>query len=303
MGDIEKKLYAYKQQMLNELLALKDIQYVDLNEMQERKILRSLLNMPIDDQSLLIFKNYYNYTFEEIGDLLDIQNPKGEYLYLNSVLSEILEIDNKFISDYSMVKISELLAQKTNQEVFSEIDDKVTTENKSKKALIFKQFNNKKVVHFVVCILLGVSVLFSANAFAEGKLFKWVITTFEKYSSFNIGDENKVDKGDLKVEISYIPEGFELHKKANNPDSDIYYYKKDKEYFVIRFVYSDIDLLLNTEGSVKEETVLDGEKIIFWEKDNSNYFVLNKDHVGCLIYGNIDKDEAIKIYNGVSIKK
>ncbi len=115
MGNIKKNIEAYKQKLLNELLELKDIEYFDLSECEEKRVLELLFNMPADIQSLLIFKNYYKHTFSEIEDILGIENPEGEYLYLNSVLSEILEMEDKFISEKSMMKVSNLLAEKVNK--------------------------------------------------------------------------------------------------------------------------------------------------------------------------------------------
>ncbi len=303
MGDIQKKMMNYKQKMLNELLELKDIEYFDLGEMEEKKVLELLLNMPFDNQNLLIFKNYYKHTYDEIKDILGIENPEGEYLYLNSVLSEILEVKEKLISENSMTKVSNLLAEKINEANCKEVDIEFKSDKKEKKIVRFNYFYTNKVASFLICILFGTFVLFSANAFADGKIFEWIAETFDKYTSFSISEENIIDKGNSDIKIKYVPEGFKLDKQVNNLDSDIYYYKKDKEHFIIRFIYNDIDLLLNSEDSVKETIEINGEKIIFWEKDNRNYFVLNKNNIGCLIYGSIDKDEAIKIYNEISISR
>ncbi len=303
MGNIKKNMEAYKQKMLNELLELKDIEYFDLSESEEKRVLELLLNMPFDTQSLLIFKNYYKHTFAEIGDILGIENPKGEYLYLNSVLSEILEMEDKFISEKSMIKVSNLLAEKVNEANCKEFDIEFKSEKQEKKVVRFKYFYTKKVASFAIVILLGISLLFSANAFADGKIFEWVVITFEKYSSFNIGEENVVNKDTLDIKITYIPEGLELDKQSNNSGLDVYYYKNNNESLLIEFVYDDINIYLNTEDSIQNNFEIDGNKIIFWQKGKSNFFVFNKNGVGCQICGSLEKDEFIKIYNGISIKK
>ncbi len=143
-------------------------------------------------------------------------------------------------------------------------------------------------------------MLFSTNAFADGKIFEWMVETFEKYSSFSISEENTVDKDELDIEIRYIPEGFELDKQVNDSYLDMYYYLDDDKYLVVQFIYQDINTLLNTEDAVIEEFEIDGIKAKFWQKNQTNFIVSSKNNVGCQMYGTIDKEELIKIYKGIS---
>ena len=303
MGDIQEKMMNYKQKMLNELLELKDIEYFDLSESEEKRVLELLLNMPFDNQSLLIFKNYYKHTFDEIKDILGIENPKGEYLYLNRVLSEILEREDQFISENSMTKVSYLLAEKVNEANGKEFDIESKSKKQEKRIVRFKYFCTKKATSFAIVFLLGTLVLFSVNAFADGKIFEWIVESFEKYSSFIISEENRVDKSHSDIEITYIPEGFELDNMVLSENLDMYYYRKDSEYLIVKFVYDKVDSLLNTENGEKETFDIDGNKIFSWKKEDKNYYIFNKDDIGCQVYGNIDKDELIKIYNGIFINQ
>ncbi len=303
MNDINKIMLAHKARIIKELLALKDIEYVDLNETQEKQLLQSLLHMPFDRQSLLIFKHYYQHSVAEIADILDIENPEGEYLYLNSILSEILELDDKFISEKSMIKLSQELAKKVNEEIKKDFEEYQATHKQQNKTPQFKGLYGKRAASFFIAILLGTSILFGANAFADGKIFQWVIHTFEKYSEFNIGEENEVDKSNFDIAITYIPDGFTLEDDFTSNSADTYYYTNTESILVIQLIYKNINTSLNTEGAVIEDFKIDGNKAKYWQKDDAHFIVTSKNGVGCQIFGNIDKEEAIKIYKGINLEK
>ncbi len=303
MSDIQKKLHTYKQQMLNELLALKDIEYLELNQAQEAKILESLLNMPADRQNLLMFKNYYQHSFAELKDILDIENPEGEYLYLNSILAEILELDGKFIAEKSIVKVSKMLAEKVNQVSHYELKLEIESNKRAKQHARFGRFFSNKVASFAICFIVLVSALFGANAFADGKIFEWLVSPFEKYSTFTIDEENEVDKNDFTIEINYIPDGFEYKDGMKSESLDTYYYTNGDDVLVIDLVYKKINSNMNTEGATIEDIEIDGVKAIYWQKDDTYFIVTSKNGVGCQIFGDPGKDELIEVYRGLSIER
>ncbi len=301
MANLRENMIVYRKNRLEELAKRTDFKYVDLNNEQEEKLLDTILNMSIDRQNLIIFKNYYNHSFEEIEDILDIQNAKGEYLNLVGVLSGILDLDNEMISDNTMKKISTISARKINKETNKEFERDLKRRDNVRKILKFSSVLSNKAAVIFISFLIGFSVLVGANAYAEGRIFEWIVKTFEEYTSFNIAEENIVNKEDVSIKIGYIPEGFELKKKTLSNSSDIYYYKNKNKLLIINFLYDNVNTGLNTENVVQKEFELDDMKVITWEKENINYFVLNIKGVGCLIYGNISREEFIKIYNDISL--
>ncbi len=296
---IRENMIAYRKNRLEELAKRTDFNYVDLSNEQENQLIESILNMSIEIQNLLIFKNYYNHSFNELEDILEMENAKGEYLNLVCVLSEILELDDKVISNNSMKKVCKQVAQKINEEINKEFEFSKKTKERS----VFKviSFINKRVASIVLILLIGSSMLVGANAYANGKIFEWIINTFEEYTSFNISEENKLNKKDVDIEIVYIPNGFEFRNKTVSDSADIYYYKNGKKHLIIKFIYDSIDTGLNTENTLRDEFELGSVKVITWEKAKQKYFIAQKNGIACQIYGNITKDEFIEIYNNISI--
>ncbi len=306
MADFRAKMIAYRKSRLEKLAEKTDFRYIDLTAKQENQLFLSILNMPIEYQNLLIFKNYYNHSFAEIEDITGIENAKGEYLNLVGVLSENLNIDNAIISDSSMQKVCQKAAEKINEDIrkdFEQLNDELKPVSDNRKVVKVTTTLSRKVASIAIFFLISSALLVGANAYAQGKIFKWIANTFEKYTSFHIAEENTVNKDNVTIIIGYIPEGFELKKKNLSDSTDIYYYKNKNKRLIINFLYDSINTALNTENAVQEEFELDDIKVITWEKDMKNYYVFSKEGVGCQIYGNIDKEDFIEIYNGISLKR
>ncbi len=304
MADIRAYMIENRKNRLEKLAEKTDFRYIDLTAQQENRLFLSILSMPIENQNLLIFKNYYNHSFAEIEDITGIENAKGEYLNLLGILSEKLNIDSAMISESSMQKVCQRVAEKINEEImkdFEQFNKELKPASNDRKRAKFTSVFSSKVASIALIFLISSALLVGANAYAQGKIFKWIVKTFEEYTSFNIAEEDTFNKDAVSIEIGYIPEGFELKKKTIIDSMDMYYYKNGKKQLIIKFLYNNVDSGLNTENMVQEEFELDNIKVITWEKENKHYFVLNVNGIACQIYGDITKDEFMKIYNDISL--
>ncbi len=299
MENLKKQMKNYKNQVSNDLLNEKNIEYIDLNDMQEADVLNSILNMPEDEQNILIFKNYYNHSFEEIGDIFDIENAKGEYLFLVVFLSELINTDGKIISDSSMIKVCNKVAKIINDEINLDYEKF----KKHEKKLHYRKMFTKKIASYIILFVVVSFILVLADTYAEGKIFDWVVNTFKEYSSFSTNNNEEVSKNNINKKIGYIPKGFTLDNTVLKNNMDIYYYKKDKKFLVINFVYDDKKSFLNTENAIIEEFDLDGLNVTYWEKENVKYFLFVKNEIGCQIYGHISKEEGIDILENITLEK
>lgn len=298
MDDIKESIKAYRKYRLSKLVELTDVDFIDLTTSQEDQLLEIILNMPIEKQNLLIFKNYYNHSFDEIEDIFNMENSEGEYLHLVGSLSELLNLDKACISSSSMKKVCERVAIIINEEIDNEYEKFIRKD----KVLIFNSFFSKKFISSVASVVIICILFIGVNTYAEGRLFNWIVEKFRKSTSFNITKENEIDKNSLNIEITYIPDGFELNNSTLLKDSDTYYYVNKDKFLVMVFVYEEVSIQLDTENVDQREIEIEGKKIITWQKGNENYYVLDKYGVGCQIYGNIDEEELIKIYKGILIK-
>ncbi len=302
MSDIKKRMIESRKNRLLNLSKKTDFIYKDLTNNQE-ELLKYILNLSEDRQNLLLFKNYYNNTFDEIEDIFDIENAKGEYINLVCILSENLSIENAIISDNSIKKVCERAAIEINNEIMKDFNVYVDTETSqipnTKRTLKILKSINRKVASVILFIFISSALILGSNAYAQGKIFEWIANNFEKYTSFNIVEENKINKNEVEIEIAYIPVGFKLDKKTIKNSVDIYYYKHKDKHIVIKIIYDRLKTGLNTENKNIEEFDIEGNKIKTWEKSSENYFVFTKCEIAYQIYGSIDKDEFIKIYDGI----
>lgn len=186
-------------------------------------------------------------------------------------------------------------------EDFEKFNKELKPADNDRKRPKFTSIFRSKVAGIALIFLISFALLVGANAYAQNRIFKWIVNTFDEYTSLNIAEEDTFNKDAVSIKIGYVPEGFELKKKTLSRGVDTYYYKNENKQLIIKFLYDSINTGLNTENAVQEEFELDDIKVITWKKEMKNYFVFSKDGIGCQIYGDITKDEFIKIYNDISL--
>lgn len=305
MSTVKKHLEAARAKRLETLAKKDDFILRDLSVEQEETLLESILQMPVEKQNLLLFRHYYHHSFEEIDELLSLEHAKGEYMNTILVLSEQLGLEGDMISEESLNRVCKSTAEKINEKLFEDLEYFYEMEQKGKTVLhqaIKINSWGKRVAVFFLCVLVSASVLFGANAYAQGKLVKWIVNHFEKYSSFQISEEDAIDKKNLDIEIGFVPDRFVLADEFLNESEDLYYYENPTDILAIVFVYQKISGGLNTENAKIETFTLDQNEVITWENKGVNFFVLSKNGVGIQILGDITKEEFLKIYEGIVIQ-
>lgn len=295
MRDISENMKTYKRHRYEKIINYNNYQTVNLSSCQEKDLIKAILNLPIDRQNLLVFYKYYKHSFDEIEEILDIENPNGEYLHLVIILSEIIGLNTCIISNNSMEKVCKEIVKISKIKLDSDLNYLNMKPNVNK--------FTKKRYSIVATIFLFFALLLGVDAYANGKVFEWVVSTFEKYSVFNVDNENVIDKDNLTIKMTYIPNNFILEDKSLSESIDHYYYVYDDKFLAILFVYEDTSIYIDTENAEKNEFDINENHIITWKKESENYFVFSKGDVGCQVYGNIEKEEFIKVYNGIFIEK
>lgn len=303
-----KILESHKFQRL-QALSKRDFEYRDLSEEEILKLSELIANLPVDKQSLLIFKYYYRNSYEEMGELLSIAEPEFEIIYLNSVLSQILEMNDKLISASSMEKASSLAAERINQDIMDDFQEYAeAVDEKEIPSLKAREFKGPyswktRTAHTFIYSFIVLFILIGANTFANGKIFEWFIQTYEKYTSFEVESETELTHEDFGFVIGYVPEGFKLEEEHEDESTEAFRYVKGKSYFCVTIYLDDkVSSFMNSEGASISEFMLDGSKVYFWEREGKSYFTSSKYAHGLQIFGDISKEEAILIYRGIGIK-
>jgi hypothetical protein len=90
---------------------------------------------------------------------------------------------------------------------------------------------------FLISIIFLGTVTLSASAELRERFFDWVITTYEKYSSFGITsaeDDALPDLSRLRVFYAYLPEGFVYKEESiNNASYQVVYENQDNEQLIL----------------------------------------------------------------------
>lgn len=169
---------------------------------------------------------------------------------------------------------------------------------------LFDKMRNGKYHRFTkntIKILLIAAILLSitTTALAVPSCREYIIKTLFDYSAYNLVDEgNSIDVDCLKV--NYIPDDFLMTKKFISKDMYSYSYKNGKYYFSVDKYSVNSQFNIDTEDYDYEKISVDGKEGIFYKADQSeNSVIFNNGSFIFIVYGNISKDEIIKISQGL----
>ena len=132
----------------------------------------------------------------------------------------------------------------------------------------------------------------------------------EKYSLVGYGDVRDAEQSDLSTEmvhydipfLAYIPDGFEINRYNITSKSMLMKIINQDKY-----IYLSLDKVLNraidTEDMDYVHEKINGRDVLFHYKDDCNAYVLNLNEEILDIFGNISKEELVKIIEGINYEK
>lgn len=148
-------------------------------------------------------------------------------------------------------------------------------------------------------VIVAATGIFSVDAW-RASFLNFMSGVQKENTDYNFDDGENQYYFDGKLGIGYIPEGFEITKNTQIEESMFLKFENLKQYFDL--IVSDIngDFSIDTEGEVIENLDLNGIEAIFAYRDNIKILIWNDNSYSYTLYGNIDKNELIKI--GKSVK-
>lgn len=314
--NLQKSLQIYYKEEIKKIS--KDIKkYPSKNlSLEEKKILvEKILLLPIENQTLLLSKYIYKESPEEVERIFYIKDPKESLDYTIYLLSKILGLENYIISDESLESACRQLVKVQTKEIESMKNvekpkySKAFKENMKKLGIKTETtFVNilKKVAVFFLIVSTSLTLFFSINVEAREKFFDWIIEDHGDFSIFTPENIENRDMEQLKIDdlkINYIPEGYELVDIQKGKINKIYTYKnKSDNYFRItlsELIESYGTNAYDTEDAILEEIKINGHDGYIW-RHNEYMLIWQQNGIECFIYGNISREEIIKIAEYIS---
>ena len=202
-----------------------------------------------------------------------------------------------------------------------ELDDKVEKLIKSyNRRLNCEKFtkNAKRISQraaiIVVCIIAVSAVLISSVDALRVRFLNLFIDTGEEYSKIKVTDNSNLQNQNENMKIlsesedlknCYVPEEFLVQKIIKQVDTVTILFKTSDSKSLVFEQSSDLkkDYMIDTENAVKERVTVQGQEAVIVEKDNTEILFWNNGEKVFNLYGQISKEEILKIAESLYQKK
>lgn len=156
-----------------------------------------------------------------------------------------------------------------------------------------------KAVRIILVAAILCSLLLTAFVIPSSREF--ILENFDRYSMYKITENNK-NSLNGKMNVGYIPEGFEL-EGAGIVDKIVLFKYKDEngELFTVLKSASSMEIFFDTENFVSEEIVDNNVTYIYCQdNENINNLIWTKNDYAYRIDGTLSKEELVKIAKNVN---
>ena len=291
------------------------ITYRILRDDEIEELVEKISLLPERDKFLLFFRFSLGASPNDIKSTLEIDHPRGNYLYIQKLLSNLMGLENLWISNSSIEKATNILFERENLELENiEINNNLKLSKQYKDKIrsmgIGKSINKvtilKRVAAFFLVLALSFSVLMATNVQARQLVFGWVIETFPEYSRFQFyPEDDDVVEVDLEdIEINYIPEGYELVEDFKGHTMRVLEYQFDDAKVRVGFYYAAKGASsYDTEDAEIDIIDFRNTEAFLWQRDDFTFLVWEENGLKIDILGNISIEEALKIGESIEIKK
>ena len=156
-----------------------------------------------------------------------------------------------------------------------------------------------KAVRIIFVAAILCSLLLTAFVIPSSREF--ILENFDKYSMYKITENNK-NSLNGKLDVGYIPEGFELEGMEIVDKNVLSKYKnKNGEFFTVSKSSSATEIFFDTENFVSEEIVDNNVTYIYCQdNENINNLIWTKNDYAYRVSGTLTKEELLEIAKNVN---
>ncbi len=213
---------------------------------------------------------------------------------LDSALAKMAAEPDPELPDDEPVEFSEEHKNKIEQ-IFNRA-------KKRERKLMFR--NNVKraaICAAVLILLLGITAM-SVGA-VRNRILNFIHNIEETNAKIGISNElTEETYSDENITLNYIPYGFSLENKyAGNTIAELKF-SNNKQYFSVIVVDEYGKDTIDTENAEIQRIEINGTDCYYIENEKGISLVLYNNNKICIIQGDIEKDEIIKIAQNLEIK-
>lgn len=273
---------------------------VNLEKKQQNELFEKILLLPPKGMFVLFSQFCFHFKPSETETFLQIENVKGYLIYYEKLLSDIMGLEEgQLISNESMKCACKTALNEYIKKEFYADDGRIILHQPRKKVGIKNLA--KKVAVAAIIATMSFSTMMVTNAEFRERVISWAIETFEKYSIFELQNNETKTVEDLQKYVpSYIPDGFQLDNTITQPSLIFLEYSNENLDFInILMCMSDTRVYTDTEGIHIEELAMFGSTAYYYNKDGVENLIFDKDGFHFEVYGSINKNDLIRVAEGI----
>ena len=223
-------------------------------------------------------------------------------------------LTDEMIKDALYLYYREKIEEEYPDEVTREYDFDAKHERKMQKLLrmhkkpYYKMINTvgKRVAIIILTVLVLLSTAtFSVKALRE-PVVRFIITTYEKFSSLVFGSEGVEDipkEIEEFFEPTYVVEGYgEDNRFRSSIENMVTYRNADKEYTFKQYTLDSSERIVDTEDANYSIVEMGAGTAYYFEKYAESNLVWEDGNYGYFVGGDISREDAIAIAKSVAKK-
>lgn len=174
-----------------------------------------------------------------------------------------------------------------------------------RKARIEKKLKAARKIAFrAACIIVAFLTVSAFAVFSVEALRNRVLNFFfDKDAPNSVYRVNAEGYSDDVIDISYVPEGFEVSEREIYKTRIILLFENGTDYFSVTVRNLSSTSSIDTEKSYSEEIIINGIKALYTENENIRTILFEDERYSYTIFGNLSLKELQKIAKNVKTKK
>lgn len=265
----------------------KDGKYVDLSSPELRALVQLILSLPQQDQELLFGKNCFHLPMETIEEIYGIQDAETTYAACRKLLSVCVGCrEGEWISERTLQEACRLA-----------VHEYVRQEFVPRKKKLFRT-----AMMIAAAMLLSSVIVFGNDYRVRDKMLTSMSEYFEVYPSPYFKKDPDAVQDKLKsYEIAHLPRRMSQSGFLEGEGYILYLFTsgKGEECYVLISDPEETWIFLSNKTVKYEDYFIGGKCLLLCDMDNASLIKFSMDNVKFIVYGTLDKNEMIKIANGV----
>lgn len=156
----------------------------------------------------------------------------------------------------------------------------------------------KKALLIAIICAIGLASTLAVEAWRVD-VFNFLFSGSNVSTKYNFKQSIDNTYENNSIKLKYIPEDFKLEFDKSGNFSVYLAFNRNDSYFMLSVDPLTMNFTIDTEGGIKEDVIINKYSATYTSNDNLNTLIWHDEKNAYHLYGNIEKDELIKIAENI----